>query len=216
MKHIARLQHLAMPVSIIMAFCYAPVPEIHGETGRLLFFHVPMAWTASLAFLVSGISSTMYLIHKNDASEATARFSAEIGLLFTVLATASGSVWSKLSWGSFWNWDPRQTSIIILMLIYIAYFSLDSSLRGNEARGRITSAYLIIAMASLPFLVAVFPRVFGSLHPQSGSLTADIPTKITLIVSSAAFTLLYVQLLSFRKRMYALENSMQADNNENT
>lgn len=201
MKHIARLIHIAMPVSVYLAFRYAPTAEVHGESGRLLFFHVPLAWTATLAFLVSGFSSIAFLIKGRDSFEINARFSAEIGLFFTVLATASGSVWSKLSWGSFWNWDPRQTSIIILMLIYLAYFSLNSSLRGSDGRGRITSAYLIIAMTSLPFLIAVFPRMFGSLHPHSGSFTSDVPTRLTLIASSAAFTLLYMQLLSLRRRI---------------
>lgn len=211
MKHIARLIHIAMPVSIVLAFRYAPAAEVHGEAGRLLFFHVPLAWTATIGFLVAGALSIAFLLSGRDSHEITARFSAEIGLFFTVLATASGSIWSKLSWGSFWNWDPRQTSIIILMLIYLAYFSLNASLRGNAGRGKITSAYLIIAMASLPFLIAVFPRVFGSLHPHSGSLVADVPTRLTLIASLAAFTLLYLQILSIRQRIHHYEFSRQGD-----
>ncbi len=203
MKFLARLVHIAVPVSIFLSFRYAPVAEAHGETGRLLFFHVPLAWTAMLAFLVAGFSSLLFIMKGRDSFETTARFSAEIGLFFTLLATASGSIWSKLSWGSYWNWDPRQTSIIILMLIYLAYFSLNSALRGNDGRARITSAYLIIAMTSLPFLIAVFPRIFGSLHPHSGSLTADVPTRLTLIVSLVAFTLLYLQFLSLRKRIHS-------------
>lgn len=210
MKLIARLVHIVMPLSIFLAFRYAPITEIHGEAGRLLFFHVPLAWTATLAFLVSGVFSVAYLLKGLDSFESTARFSAEIGLFFTVLATASGSIWSKLSWGSFWNWDPRQTSIIILMLIYLAYFSLNSSLRDSNSRGRITSAYLIIATTSLPFLIAIFPRIFGSLHPHSGSLVADVPTRLTLIVSLTAFTLLYLQFLSLRHRIHSYEHSRQA------
>jgi heme exporter protein C len=210
MKYIARLVHIIMPVSIFLAFRYAPIADVHGISGRLLFFHVPLAWSAALAFFVAGMCSIFFLLRNSDSTEATARFSAEIGLMFTLLATISGSVWSKLSWGSYWNWDPRQTSIIILMLIYVAYFSLHSSLRGNEGRAKITSGYLIIAMASLPFLVAIFPRVFGSLHPQSGSLTADLPTKLSLIVALFAFTLLYLQLLSLRRRMHHLEYARYA------
>ncbi len=210
MKHIARLLHIAMPAAIIMAFLYAPTAEVHGAPGRLLFFHVPMAWISALAFLTAGLLSMAHLAGRGRFLDSTARHSAEAGLAFTFLATASGSVWSKLSWGSYWNWDPRQTSIVFLMLIYIAYFSLDSALRGKTNRGRIASAYLILAMAVMPFFVFLFPRFLGmSLHPQSGTLETDPATRITLLVSIAAHTLLYLHILSLRNRTHRLEQNIR-------
>jgi heme exporter protein C len=208
MKHIARLVHIAMPATVVMAFLYAPAADVHGETGRLLFFHVPLAWVAALAFAVAGVLSIVHLADRKGHFahlDAKARNSASVGLAATVLATATGSVWAKMSWGSFWNWDPRQTSIIILMLIYIAYFSLDSALAGKENRGRVASAYLIMALAAMPFFLIIFPRLFGTLHPQSGSLETDIATRITLLASIAAHTLLYLYLFSLKNRIYAIE-----------
>ena len=134
MKHIARLVHIAMPATVVMAFLYAPAADVHGETGRLLFFHVPLAWIAALAFAVAGAFSIAHLADRKGRFahlDARARHSASVGLAATVLATATGSVWAKMSWGSYWNWDPRETSIVILMLIYIAYFSLDSCAGGK-------------------------------------------------------------------------------------
>ncbi|MCX7679486.1 MAG: cytochrome c biogenesis protein [Spirochaetes bacterium] len=206
MKHAARLVHFAMPIAIIMAFCYAPTPDLHGETGRLLFFHVPLAWTSTFAFAVAGCCAIAFIFRKRLQLEAIARFSVEIGLLFTILATASGAIWSKLSWGSFWNWDPRQTSIIMLMLIYLASISLNASLKDHPSRATIVSAYLIIAFVTLPFWIIVFPKIFGSLHPQSGSLVADFPTKISLVCSVVAFTLLYLTFITIKLRLFLLYN----------
>lgn len=211
MKHIARLAHIAMPAAVVMAFLFAPAVDVHGETGRLLFFHVPLAWIAALAFAVAGALSITHLADRGGRwahLDAKARHSAAIGLAATVLATATGSVWAKMSWGSYWNWDPRETSIIILMLVYIAYFSLDSALAGRENRGRVASAYLILAMAAMPFFIFIFPRLFGSLHPRSGSLETDAATRITLLVSIAAHTLLYLYVFSLKNRIFALEHKM--------
>lgn len=211
MKHIARLVHIAMPATVVMAFRYAPAADVHGETGRLLFFHVPLAWVAALAFAVAGALSIAHLADRSGRYahlDVKARHSASVGLGATMLATATGSVWAKMSWGSYWNWDPRETSIIILMLVYIAYFSLDSALVGRENRGRITSAYLIVAMAVMPFFIIIFPRLFGSLHPQSGSLETDPATRVTLLVSIAAHTLLYFYIFSLKNRIFAVEHSV--------
>jgi heme exporter protein C len=212
MKHIARLTYIAMPAAIVMAFLYAAPAETLGESSRLLYFHVPLAWVASLAFVVAGILSIFHLAGKSAMATAApdkARNSASIGLLFTMLATASGSLWSGMAWGSHWNWDPRQTSIVILMLIYIAYFSLDSALANNPGRGRITSAYLALAMAIMPFFVFVIPRVYASLHPDpvinpSGRIHLEETMKLTLFVSIGAYTLLYLYLFSLKNRISAL------------
>lgn len=209
MKYLGRLVHFVMPLSILLIFHYAPTADTHGEIGKLIFFHVPLAWNATIAFLLAGFCSIVFIVRNSQPLIATARFSVEIGVLFTILATASGSIWSKISWGSFWNWDPRQTSIVILMLIYIASISLNASLKGHPNRDNIVSAYLIIAMVTLPFLIIVFPKIFGSLHPQSGSIVVDYRTKISLITSVVAFTLLYFALMSIKLRMHFLkeENS---------
>jgi len=206
-----------MPAAIVMAFLYAPPAEGLGESSRLLYVHVPLAWVSVLAFSVSGILSLLFLFTGNgERTERVhaARNSAAIGLLFTVLATFSGSVWSKLSWGAYWNWDPRQTSIIVLMLVYIAYFSLESALRENSSRPRIVSAYLVFAMVTVPFFVFVVPRMFPSLHPDpiinpDRQVHLESAMKISLMTAIAAFTLLYGYILDLANRVSAIKEQQK-------
>ena len=211
-----------MPTAVIMAFCYAPAAAVLGETSRLLYFHVPLAWISVMAFAVSGVAAMLFLADKKSRftyMEDSFHNSASLGTLTAVLATASGSVWAKLMWGSYWNWDPRQTSIVILLLIYSAYFSLRSALEGKPARGRLSAAYLIIAMTAMPFFVFVVPRVFPSLHPDpvinpDMKIHLEPEMKLTLLISVVAFSLLYFYLLEILNRLSRIRNAVEVQHHE--
>ncbi len=112
-------------------------PIIPGleEKARILFFHVPMSWVTVVAFVVSMIYGIRYLAKKNLNDDVKSVSSAGLGLMFCLLATVTGSIWAKFNWGSFWNWDPRETSIFMLLLIYGAYFALRSALDVEEKEG---------------------------------------------------------------------------------
>jgi heme exporter protein C len=213
---IIKLVYILMPATIVMAFYFAPRAEILGESSRILYFHVPIAWVSALAFIISGIVSIFYLrdrAGKYFQLDEKARNSAAIGFLFTVLALITGAIWSRISWGAFWNWDPRQTSIVMLLLIYIAYFSLSSALENNPSRGKILSSYLIFAMVTVPFLIFVVPRMFPSLHPDpilnpQRKIFLEDRMKITLLVSVISFTLLYFYIWSMENRLSALKHKI--------
>jgi heme exporter protein C len=148
-----------------------PLVQGLGELGRNILFHVPMSFVAFIAFLVGTINS-IQLLRKNDLKfDLRARAASAGGLLFTTLATVTGSIWARFSWGRFWNWDePRETSILVLLLIYIAYFLLRSLLEDSEEKkARIAAVYNIIAFVTVPFLMFILPRITRSLHPGSGS-----------------------------------------------
>ncbi len=105
---------LAIPlVPSPQSFFEFPVIPGLEEKARNIFFHVPTAWTTTLAFLVSLFYGVRYLRTKNIDYDLKSVTSAGLGLLFCILATVTGAVWAKFNWGSFWNWDPRQTSIFI-------------------------------------------------------------------------------------------------------
>ncbi|MDP4200500.1 MAG: cytochrome c biogenesis protein CcsA [Bacteroidota bacterium] len=164
-------------VEIIRANPMMTFPMIQGlgELGRNMLFHVPMAMVAFIAFLVGTIYSILFLIKKDFEYDRHARAASAAGLLFTILATVTGSIWARFSWGTFWNWDPRETSIFILLLIYAAYFMLRSLLEESEdKKARIAAVYNIIAFVSVPFLMFVVPRITQSLHPGGGGTEAPV------------------------------------------
>uniref|UniRef100_UPI00402612D6 cytochrome c biogenesis protein CcsA n=1 Tax=Mitsuokella multacida TaxID=52226 RepID=UPI00402612D6 len=151
-----------------------------GSLVRIAFFHIPVAWGAVLAFLVSAWYAVRYLRRPSARLDAVSAESARLGLIFVVLATLSGAVFSKLTWGSYWNWDPRQTTIFVLLLIYALFSFL-----------------------TVPFLVFIIPRFYFSLHPApvingSGSIDMDPVMLKTLLASLLDMTLIYIALLCHR------------------
>ena len=100
---------------LLAAFLWAPLVPVLGETTRVLYFHIPCAWVTVLALGWSMVHSVLYLSRRRIEHDDQAAGAAELGLMFCVAATVSGSVWAKAMWGSYWNWDPRETSIFFLM-----------------------------------------------------------------------------------------------------
>ena len=142
---------------IIGAFVWAPVDPVLKEFTRILYFHVPTAWITVLAFLLGAIGSILYLRKRNLIYDYSAEAINQIGFMFCVLATVTGSIWAKMSWGSFWNWDPRETSIFILLLIYAAYFALRSAIEDPDRKAALASVYSLFAFITVPFFVFIVP-----------------------------------------------------------
>jgi heme exporter protein C len=161
-----------MSAVIMAAFLFAPAAEGFRapEAARIIFFHVPNAVVASIAFVVSMVYAIRYLKGRNLMDDAKSSISAELGLVFTVLATVTGSLFAHVQWGSWWNWDTREIAIVMLLLVYAAYFALRSATDGIDRRARLSAVFAIVAVAPMVFLMFVMPRVMVSLHP-AGTLT---------------------------------------------
>jgi heme exporter protein C len=196
---------------ILMAFFWAPLVPVLGETTRVLYFHIPAAWVTVLALGWSMTHSVLYLRRRRMEHDHHAAAAAEIGLLFCVLATVSGSLWAKAMWGSYWNWDPRETSIFFLLLIYAAYLALRSAIEQPERRARLAAIYSAVAFVSVPFLIFVVPRIYFSLHPDPiinprGKLDMDPRIRIAFFAMLVGFTGLFFWMQSLRVRVARLEH----------
>ncbi len=188
------------------------VPQLE-EQIRIMNFHVPMAWLSVLAFLMAMIYSIGYLRTKDFSYDRKAIASAELGTLFCILATVTGMIWAKANWGSFWNWDPRETSIFILLMIYGAYFSLRAAIDNPEVKARLGAVYSIIAFITVPFLIFILPRMLAGLHPgaQNDNNTGPVLSsdedslsrlqQYSFSLGFAAFTLIYFWMLNIRVRI---------------
>lgn len=203
----AKLLLLPYMAAVIAAAFLWPEPAkgFIGESSRIVFFHVPCAWTASLAFLVAAGHSLSYLLRRNVRNDAVAHAAIRLGLLFAILTLVTGSVFARIMWGSFWNWDPRQSSYLLLVFLYSAYLFLRASLDDPERRARIAAVYALFAAVLMPFLVFVAPRVTASLHPQTvinpeGKILMDTPTKTVFFAALAGFSALFFWMLSLDVR----------------
>jgi heme exporter protein C len=193
---------------VIIAAFVVPIPYIPalGDKARIIYFHVPMSWISVLAFFMSMWFAIRYLKTKDLDYDTKTASAAGLGFLFCILATATGSLWAKFSWGSFWNWDPRQTSIFILLLIYGAFFALRSAIDSPEQKARLSSVYAIIAAVTVPFFVFIMPRLVESLHPDpiintQGKINMDPKMLIIFLTSLAAFTFLFFWMLNLKIRL---------------
>jgi heme exporter protein C len=124
----------------------------------------------------------------------------------------TGSLWAKAMWHSYWNWDPRETSIFFLLLIYCAYLALRSAVEGEERRARLSAIYSIAAFVSVPFLMFVVPRIYFSLHPdplinQSGKVEMNPRIRIAFLAMLVGFTGLFVWMQSLKVRLLRLERA---------
>jgi heme exporter protein C len=203
-----------MSLVIVAGFLYAPLAEKLYEMTRIIYFHIPMAWVAVLAFLVSTLFSIRYLVTRSWWDDSRAAISAELGLLFAVLATASGAIFAKAMWGAFWNWDPRETSVFLLLLIYGAYLTLRSAVEGEDKRARLAAVYNIIAFVTVPFLVFIVPRLYFSLHPDpllnaQGRMEMHPRMLQVFLASLAGFTVLYFWIFDLSWKVARLKRKQE-------
>lgn len=186
--------------SLGAVFFIVPPAEGLGNYVRIAFFHIPTAWVAVVAFLGAAYWGVRYLKTRELRYDAKSARSAILGLIFTLMATVSGAVFSKLTWGAYWNWDPRQTTIFVLLLIYAAYVTLRMTMRDERARASSSAVYALFSFIAVPFLVFILPRMFFSLHPspvlnETGRIDMDAVMLGTLVLSLIDMTLIYIWLM---------------------
>jgi heme exporter protein C len=201
-------------ILVIFGAFYFPAPQNQlGEVSRIFFFHIPVAWVAVLAFLISFVYSIFYLRKRNLIYDIKASCSARLGLLFAFLATISGSIFAKTTWGSFWNWDPRETSIFILLLIYGAYFALRSAVQPQDKKAVLSGVYSILAFVTVPFLIFVVPRVYHSLHPadsviSQGKIQMSPLILLIFLGSFLGFTFLFLWIWKLETKILSIEKKV--------
>jgi heme exporter protein C len=194
----------------IAGFLWTPPARDLGATVRVLYLHVPCAWITVLAMAWSMGHSIAYLRTRRLEHDDQAAGAAELGLLFCVGATVSGALWAKAKWGTYWNWDPRETSIFFLLLIYGAYLALRSAVDEPRKRARLSAIYSAAAFVSVPFLIFVVPRIMFTLHPENiidtkGEGGLDPPYRVVFTMMLLGFTALFFWLQSVRVRIARIE-----------
>lgn len=196
------------------------IPRIHilEHTARNLYFHVPMWFTLMAAALVSAYHSLRYLQSGDPIRDLRAREAARVGIAFGLLGLATGIVWARFTWylgtSLWWNFDPKQSFVVIQLLIYGAYFVLRGAVEDPEKRGRVAAVYNLFACVTMPFLLYVLPRQMESLHPgaEGNPAFSDITHPIMRLVFYPAvigFIGLFWVLYTQRVRLALLERRLE-------
>ncbi len=201
---LAGLSSVAVFVALWMVFFYAPREATMGEVQRIFYFHVASAWVGFFAFFVVFLAGIGYLARGERRWDILALSSVEIGLTFITMTVITGALWAKPAWGTYWTWEPRLTISAVQLLIYIAYGMLRSAIDSPEQKARFAAVYGIVAFVTVPLSWFAI-RWWRTIHPDiltsgEGMATTSKMTQ-TLMVSLAAFTLLYATLLRQRIRL---------------
>ncbi|MBO8168599.1 MAG: cytochrome c biogenesis protein CcsA [Thermoanaerobacteraceae bacterium] len=185
-------------VALYMSFIYAPIERVMGYVQKIFYFHVASAWNAFFAFFIVFIASIIYLITRNMRWDTIAKVSAEIGVVFTTIVLVTGPIWGRAAWNTWWTWEPRLTTTLILWFIYLAYVLIRASGMETQKKATLAAVFGIIGFIDVPIVffaikwwgAKAHPLVFGEsgggIHPQM--LHA-------LIASVIAFTFLYFYML---------------------
>ncbi len=196
---------------------FSPADRDQAESVRILYVHVPSAWLAYLAFIVTAVSSAIYLFSKRHGLgwDRLAGASAEVGVLFMGITLVTGMLWGRLTWGVFWEWDARLTTTAFLFVTYIGYLAVRRLGGSFEQRARRSAVVALLAVLEIP-LVHWSVRLWRSLHQEATVLRPDGDVKMdglmlfTLFVGLIAFTLLYAWLVIHRQRTLAAEDAVEA------
>lgn len=201
-------------LTIWAALIYAPTDVLTNDNQRIFYVHVPMAWLAYLAFFIVFIASIMYLWRKDERWDLLARASAEVGVVFTTLVLITGSLWGRPIWGTWWVWDARLTTTLILWFVYVGYLLL-RSYTGRTASGARAAAVLgILGLLDVP-IVHMSVTWWNTLHPQPVVLTgtgkANLPAEMVtaLMIAMVTFTLLFAFLVLQAYRLQSLQSAAQ-------
>jgi heme exporter protein C len=193
---------LGLAAGLVMAFGVAPREVTQGNVQRIMYLHVPTVLVAYLAFGVVLVASIVYLWRRDPAADRLAHASAEVGVLFTGLTIAAGAIWGKPTWGTWWTWDARLTTVAILFVMYLGYLLLRGMIEDRERAARYAAVLGIVAALDVP-LVHFSVYWWRTLH-QPPSLLKPGPATVSqsilaaLLVNIAAFALLYAYFVAKR------------------
>ena len=209
---------LTIALMALLALCglvFSGEDVVQGSTVRIMYVHVPSIWVAYLAFGMTAACSAVYLSGRNRSLiwDRFAGAAGEIGVLFVAVSLVTGSLWGRLTWGTYWVWDARLTSTAFLFITYVGYLAVRRLGGTHRQRARRSAVLALLAILEIP-LVHFSVRLWRSLHQEAS--VADPNAKValdglrlfSLFLGLVAFTMLFLWLVIHRQRSLALEDAV--------
>lgn len=187
----------------------APPDYQQGESYRIMFIHVPSAWMSLFVYMIMAVAGGIGLIWRIKLAEVMAASSAPIGASFTFLALATGSLWGKPMWGTWWVWDARLTSELILLFLYLGVIALNSAIEDKRTAARASGVLALVGVVNIP-IIHYSVEWWNTLHQGPTVTKFDAPSihlsmLIPLLLMAVAFKLYYMLAVLMRARCEVLE-----------
>jgi len=206
-------------VGLLLAFLYAPIDaSTMGYSQKIFFYHAPIAETAIVAFGISFVAAVLYLRSQDPKWDRLGVVSIRLGLLFSSLVMATGMIWGKAAWGTWWDWEPRLTTFLLVCFLYVAYFVLRSVVEEEQRRATFAAVFAIIAFIDVPITFFATRFLPAGMHPvviTAGGTGMPGSMFISFFISMIGMTLLLVALIrrdlgveELRERVADLKNSI--------
>ena len=191
---LAALSALAIAAGLWLAFA-APEDYQQGATVRIMYIHVPFAWLAMMCYSIMALSSLGTLVWRHPLADVSVKAAAPIGAVFTLLALVTGSIWGKPMWGTWWVWDARLTSVLVLFLFYLGYMALRASIDDEAKAARAAAVLGLVGLINLP-IVKFSVDWWNTLHQpasllRSGGTSVDPVFLPALLTMMAAYAVLF-------------------------
>jgi heme exporter protein C len=195
---------LAAVLGLYLALFVAPADYQQGESARIMYVHVPAAWMALFVYTAMAMASAVALIWRHPLAELAAKASAPIGACFTFLALVTGSLWGKPMWGTYWVWDARLTSVLVLFFLYLGYIALADAFDDEQRGLRAASILALVGFVNVP-IIKFSVDWWNTLHQPASVLRLGGPTIHSsmlwpLLTMAVAFKAYYVVVLLIRVR----------------
>ncbi len=209
---------LTIALLAFLALCglvFSGEDVVQGSTVRIMYVHVPTIWVAYMAFMMTAACSAVYLSGRNRSLiwDRFAGAAGEIGVLFVAISLVTGSLWGRLTWGTYWVWDARLTSTAFLFITYVGYWAVRRLGGTHRQRARRSAVLALLAILEIP-LVHFSVRLWRSLHQEASVASGGTDVELdglmlfSLFLGLVAFTMLFVWLVIHRQRALALEDAV--------
>ncbi|WEK46751.1 MAG: heme ABC transporter permease CcmC [Candidatus Andeanibacterium colombiense] len=199
--------------ALVYGLVYAPAERLQGDTVRILFIHVPAAWLGMAGWSAIAAASFVEIVWRHPLAGIAARASAAPGAFFAALCLASGSLWGRPAWGTWWVWDGRLTSMLVLLFLYFGYMALAGASSREGGASRIVAIFGLVGAINIP-IIHYSVIWWNSLHQapsigMGGSAMAG-PFLIGLLVATIGFTLIFAGVVLARMRALLAEIQAEA------
>ncbi|WP_026345198.1 heme ABC transporter permease [Novispirillum itersonii] len=193
---------LALGSGLVWALAFSPADYQQGDTVRIMYLHVPAAWMGLFAYTAMAVASAVALIWKHPLADLAAKASAPVGACFTFLCLVTGSLWGKPMWGTWWVWDARLTSMLILLFLYLGYMALQGAFDDPQRGQKAAAVLALVGFVNVP-IIKFSVDWWNTLHqPASvvkmGGPAIDPAMLVPLLVMTVGFKAYYVTLLLLR------------------